>query len=88
MILKYFWCAGKMDNYKTVIPPSFPVDSKIINKLKKEAFDLDEKNILSKLLWTKMSKADYMYLNKMKVVERIKNENSSLSEWELNMWSE
>lgn len=32
-----------MDNYKTVIPPSFPVDSKIINKLKKEAFDLDEK---------------------------------------------
>lgn len=77
-----------MDNYKTVIPPSFPVDSKIINKLKKEAFDLDEKNILSKLLWTKMSKADYMYLNKMKVVERIKNENSSLSEWELNVWSE
>lgn len=35
-----------------------------------------------------MSKADYMYLNKMKVVERIKNENSSLSEWELNVWSE
>lgn len=27
MILKYFWCAGKMDNYKTVIPPSFPIDS-------------------------------------------------------------
>lgn len=35
-----------------------------------------------------MSKADYLHLNRMKVVERIRNENSSLSEWELNVWSE
>lgn len=80
LYLKYLWTTGKMDNWKTKIPPHCPFDYKVVEHLRK--IDPSLKN------WTELiSVRDYKAY--IKAAEEILKESkqNSLAEWELNFYN-
>lgn len=80
LYLKYLWTVGKMDNWKTKMPPHCPFDYKVVNHLRK--IDPSLKN------WTELvSVRDYK--NYLRAAEEIlkKSKHKSLAEWELDFYN-